>query len=57
MLHGGDRMNKQDFSDKIPIHWLHSQAYCEYQIYLEYVKGMEAEPLLKCKKVRKYMLY
>jgi len=31
-------------NDKIPIHWLHSQAYCEYQIYLEHVKGIEVEP-------------
>jgi len=30
-------------NDKIPIHWLHSQTYCEYQIYLEHVKGMEIE--------------
>jgi len=31
-------------NNKIPIHWLHSQAYCEYQIYLEHVKGIEVEP-------------
>ncbi|MCX6819621.1 MAG: Dna2/Cas4 domain-containing protein [Candidatus Aenigmarchaeota archaeon] len=30
--------------DKIPIHWLHVQAYCEYQLYLEHVKGIEVEP-------------
>ena len=29
---------------KIPIHWLHSQAYCEYQIYLEHVKGIKVAP-------------
>lgn len=23
---------------KIPISWLHKQAYCEYQIFLEFVK-------------------
>lgn len=26
--------------DKIPIHWLHSQAFCEYEIYLATVKGV-----------------
>ena len=29
---------------KIPIHWLHSQGYCEYQIYLEHVKGIKVAP-------------
>jgi len=29
---------------KIPIHLLHSQAYCEYQIFLEHVKGIKVEP-------------
>jgi len=28
----------------IPIHWLHTYAYCEYQIYLEKVLGLVAEP-------------
>lgn len=27
-----------------PISWLNKQGYCEYQIYLEHVKGMEVEP-------------
>lgn len=27
---------------KIPIHLLHTQAFCEYQIYLGYVKGFKA---------------
>ena len=29
--------------EKIPIHWLHNQAYCEYQIYLEIIKGIVPE--------------
>jgi len=29
---------------RIPIHWLHTQRYCEYQIYLENVVGLEAPP-------------
>lgn len=29
---------------RIPIHWLHTQRYCEYQIYLEKVLGLEAPP-------------
>ena len=28
----------------VPIHLLHTQAYCEHQIFLEYVKGIEVEP-------------
>lgn len=28
----------------IPIHWLHTQAYCEYQLYLEKALGVEALP-------------
>ncbi len=28
----------------IPVHWLHAHAYCEYQIYLEKVQGLEAPP-------------
>jgi len=39
MKKSNKKMNK-----KIPIHWLHSQVYCEHQIYLEYVKGVEVEP-------------
>ncbi len=27
---------------KIPISWLHTQDYCEYQIFLEHVKGISA---------------
>lgn len=29
--------------ERIPVSWLHSQAYCEYQIYLQHVKGVEPE--------------
>jgi CRISPR-associated exonuclease Cas4 len=29
-------------SDRISISWLHSYGYCEYQIYLEHVRGIEA---------------
>ena len=28
----------------VPIHLLHTQAYCEHQIFLEYVKGIEVAP-------------
>lgn len=28
----------------VPIHLLHTQAYCERQIYLEYVEGIQAPP-------------
>lgn len=28
----------------IPVYWLHTHAYCEYQIYLEKVQGLEAPP-------------
>jgi hypothetical protein len=27
-----------------PISWLQKQDYCEYQIYLENVRGIKAEP-------------
>lgn len=27
-----------------PISWLHKQEYCEYQIFLEHMKGVKAEP-------------
>jgi len=30
------------FCDRIPVSWLHSFGYCEYQIYLEHVRGVEA---------------
>lgn len=34
-----------DITDShVPIHLLHTQAYCEHQIFLEYVKGIEVEP-------------
>ena len=39
-----------DLIDKIPIHWLHTQTYCEYQIYLEKVKGIKAEITEQMKK-------
>ncbi len=29
-----------------PISWLNQQGYCEYQIYLEYVKGIETQPTM-----------
>jgi len=28
---------------RIPVSWLHSHAYCEYQIYLQHVKGVQPE--------------
>ena len=28
----------------IPIHWLHTHAYCEFQLYLEKAMGVEAPP-------------
>ncbi|MFC1972216.1 Dna2/Cas4 domain-containing protein [Chloroflexota bacterium] len=31
----------------IPIHWLHTHAYCELQIYLEKVQGLEAPPTVE----------
>ncbi|MFC1904520.1 hypothetical protein ACFLXT_01965 [Chloroflexota bacterium] len=31
-------------ANHVPIHLLHTQAYCERQIYLEHVKGIEAPP-------------
>ena len=31
----------------IPIHWLHTHAYCEYQIYLEKALGIETPPTLE----------
>jgi len=37
---------------KIPIHLLNSQTYCEYQIYLEYVKGIKVKPTLEMNKGR-----
>ena len=30
--------------DIFPISWLHKQEYCEYQIFLENVKGIKVEP-------------
>lgn len=27
-----------------PISWLNQQGYCEYQLYLEYMKGVETQP-------------
>ncbi|MBI4289366.1 MAG: hypothetical protein HY671_13185 [Chloroflexi bacterium] len=29
---------------RVPISWLHTQAYCEYQIYLQHVLGVKAGP-------------
>ena len=34
-------------NDLIPIHWLHTHAYCELQIYLEKVQGLEAPPTIE----------
>lgn len=31
----------------IPVHWLHTHAYCELQIYLEKVQGLEAPPTVE----------
>ena len=43
-----NRNQPEDFKNSlIPIHWLHAQAYCEYQIYLEKVLGIEAEPTVE----------
>jgi CRISPR/Cas system-associated exonuclease Cas4 (RecB family) len=33
--------------ERIPVSWLHSHAYCEYQIYLQHVKGIEPEITLE----------
>lgn len=30
--------------NNFPISWLNQQGYCEYQLYLEYMKGIETEP-------------
>ena len=30
--------------NNFPISWLNQQGYCEYQIYLEYVKGIKTQP-------------
>ncbi|WP_405294069.1 CRISPR-associated protein Cas4 [Methanobrevibacter sp.] len=30
--------------NNFPISWLNQQGYCEYQIYLEYVEGVETQP-------------
>ena len=30
--------------NNFPISWLNQQGYCEYQIYLEYMKGIETAP-------------
>ena len=30
--------------NNFPISWLNQQGYCEYQIYLEYVEGIETQP-------------
>ncbi len=29
---------------KIPVSWLNSYAYCEYQVYLEHIRGITPEP-------------
>ena len=30
--------------NNFPISWLNQQGYCEYQLYLEYMKGIETAP-------------
>ena len=30
--------------NNFPISWLNQQGYCEYQLYLEYMKGIETKP-------------
>ncbi|WP_458455116.1 CRISPR-associated protein Cas4 [Methanobrevibacter sp.] len=30
--------------NNFPISWLNQQGYCEYQLYLEYMKGIETQP-------------
>lgn len=30
--------------NNFPISWLNQQGYCEYQIYLQYIKGIESAP-------------
>ena len=39
-------LNITEFSSDalIPVHWLHTHAYCEYQLYLEKAIGIEAPP-------------
>ncbi|MBI4187928.1 MAG: PD-(D/E)XK nuclease family protein [Chloroflexi bacterium] len=31
----------------IPVHWLHTHAYCEFQLYLEKALGVEAKPTIE----------
>ena len=33
-----------DGKNNFPISWLNQQGYCEYQIYLQYLKGIETVP-------------
>ena len=33
-----------DGKNNFPISWLNQQGYCEYQIYLQYMKGIETSP-------------
>ena len=33
-----------DGKNNFPISWLNQQGYCEYQLYLEYMKGIETQP-------------
>ena len=37
---------------RIPIHLLHIQAFCEYQLFLEYVKGIHVAPTMDMQKGR-----
>ena len=36
--------------NNFPISWLNQQGYCEYQIYLQYIKGIETSPTAAMKK-------
>jgi len=40
----------QKLEGKIPIHWLYKFAYCEYQLYLEKVKGIKPPPTAELQK-------
>ncbi len=40
----GNTGDRRTDSSLIPVHWLHTHTYCEYQIYLEKVQGLVAPP-------------
>ena len=37
-------MTRRKSSPRIPIHWLLTQGYCEYQIHLEHVQKVKSKP-------------